>query len=194
MERGEQHGSRRPMPWEKPAVTRWATSPSSKRSRRSRARSSQSPAAQPGRELEVLPRRRARHQAADVGAVADGLLDAERLRVDVVAGDEDAARRWAAPRPRARAWSSTCRHRCGRAARSTGRRTPGGRRRRRPRPRRSGRAGRGRRLREVSRSLPHLGHLARWAILVAPVDTDRAMSRGPTANGRAEPTSLPRGT
>ena len=56
---------------EKPPVTRCATSPSSKRSSRSRARSSQSSSRRSrADELEVLPRRRARHQAAHVGAVA----------------------------------------------------------------------------------------------------------------------------
>ena len=43
--------------------------------------------AQPRAELEVLPRRGPRDEAADVGAVADGPLDAERVGGGVVAGD-----------------------------------------------------------------------------------------------------------
>ena len=83
---------RRPMPWLKPAVTRCAAAPRSKRSSSSRARSSQpSQPAQPGGELEVLPGRRPRHQPADVGAVAGQPLDRERLGADVVAGDGDQA-------------------------------------------------------------------------------------------------------
>ena len=43
---------------------------------------------QPGRELQVLPRGRARHQAADVGAVARGPPRGERLGAQVVPGDD----------------------------------------------------------------------------------------------------------
>ena len=111
--------SRRPMPWEKPPVTRCATSPSSKRS--SRSRRAVLPVvepAQPGGELEVLPGRGPRHQAADVGAVARDLLDREGVRADVEAGHGHACPRSAGPRRRARAWWWTCRRRCGRAGRS----------------------------------------------------------------------------
>jgi hypothetical protein len=45
-------------------------------------------AAQPGGELEVLPRRGPRDQPAHVGAVADRPLDLERLGSHVVAGDQ----------------------------------------------------------------------------------------------------------
>ena len=72
---------RRPMPWQKPAVTRSATPPRSNRS--SRSRGAALPAGrQPrnrGRELQVLPRRGPRDQAADVRAVADPRLRTRRV-------------------------------------------------------------------------------------------------------------------
>ena len=80
------------MPWLKPLVTRCAASPRSKRSSRSRARSSQSGIRRSrALQLEVLPRRRARHQATDVGAVADQALHGQRVVADVEAGDQDDA-------------------------------------------------------------------------------------------------------
>ena len=67
---------------EKPPVTRCATSPSSKRSSRSRARSSQS-VSRRSRALSwrCSHGRGARHQAADVGAVAGELLDGRAVSV-----------------------------------------------------------------------------------------------------------------
>ena len=140
--------SRRPMPWLKPPATRWATSPSSKRSSRSRARASHSgDPTQPGGELEVLPRGRARDEPADVGAVADQPLDRERVERRRRAGHEHGARggRYDArqhlivvdlPAP-LRPSSAVARPES----------AAGGRCRRRPPPRRSARAGRGRRSR-----------------------------------------------
>ena len=105
---------RRHMPCEKPAVTRSASPPRSKRSSRSRARSSQPGASRRIRAASARCShgRGPRDQPADVGAVADPLLDPPGGRSGCPAPRCVRHRRSAAGRRRAPAASSTCRRRC----------------------------------------------------------------------------------
>ena len=81
--------SRRPMPCEKPAVVRSAAPEQVEPRAAGRSRAvlpAGGQAAQPGGQLQVLPGRGPRHQAADVGAVADQRADAGGVARGVAPG------------------------------------------------------------------------------------------------------------